>query len=152
MYKKYILTLVGGLLISGAVFAQEANQDTMSSTQTATMPVLEAQIVIAKQVVDREPVERADTFSVSDGQLVGWTKITGAQEPTKVIHAWSREGQDMAPIELDVRSSSYRTWSRVTLGDQPGKWTLTVKDLEGHILSSKSVEVKQATDATMPTP
>jgi hypothetical protein len=103
---------------------------------------LKVDIKIGTQLVDREPVGVADTFSVKSPEIVAWTRVTGATEPTEIMHVWLYNGKEVAWAELPIRSSSYRTWSIRPLKEMAGKWVLQVKDVDGRLLGSKDFVVK----------
>ena len=105
---------------------------------------LKVEIKIGKGVADREATGVADSFTSDTEQLVGWTRIEGANEPVEVKHVWSLNGKEVASIPLEVKSSSFRTWTRKAVSGMTGTWNLSVKDADGHVLASKDVQVTAA--------
>lgn len=123
------------------VFLAAAPFSAWSATPQPTED-LRVEVKVGTQLNDREPVGVADSFSVKTPELVAWTRVTGAKEPTEVTHVWICNGKEVAWAELPIRSSSYRTWSIRPLKEMAGKWTLQVKDVDGRLLGSKDFVVK----------
>jgi hypothetical protein len=114
---------------------------TSMAQQTAPLVVQEA--AICRDVVDRQPVGAGDSFAASVGKLFCFTKITGAQSPTQISHAWYFENSQRAKVTLSVQSSSWRTYSskRIQL-HEIGDWRVDVLGPGGEIL--KTLEFKIA--------
>lgn len=92
---------------------------------------------IARYIQEREPAEVADSFLSSVGKLYCFSHIVGAEQETRVTHVWLFEGQEMARIELPVRSASWRTWSSKNLNPGwTGAWEVKILDDQGNLLSS----------------
>ncbi len=88
--------------------------------------------VITTQVVDREPVDAVESYPATVEKLYCFTRITGAEDETVVYHVWSRDGEEVARVELPVRSSDWRTWSSKTiLPGWAGEWTVDIQDAAG---------------------
>jgi len=102
---------------------------------------LQVEIKIGTGLEQHEPTGVADSFPVSVSQLVGWTRVTGAESPVVIKHAWLFNGEEKAEIELGVKSSTFRTWSRKNIYGLTGKWKLEVKGPDGTVLASKEIEV-----------
>jgi hypothetical protein len=110
-------------LAAGAAPAQEA----------ATAVSVEA--VLARSVVDRLPQDTGTAFSADVGELVLWTRVTGATAESAIHHVWLRGDQEVADIELRVGGSPWRTWSRKTIpADWTGAWHVEVRDAAGAVL------------------
>lgn len=125
-----------------ATLAAPVPADAVAAEASAAVPAgLRVDIKLAKDVVDREPVEAGETFSVSAGQVVGWALIQGATEPTTIRHVWLFDGKEVATVAQEVKSARYRTWSRKKIGDRVGSWSFAVTDANGNTLASKSFEV-----------
>ena len=108
-------------------------------------PSLEVAVAaICQDVVDREPVDAGVSFSASVGTLYCFTKITGAQEPTKVTHIWYFGASERAKVELDITSSSWRTWSsKIIQAHEIGSWRVDVLDAAGTVLKELQFEITQ---------
>lgn len=99
------------------------------------LEVVEA--TISTGVVDHMPIDSVESYTVKAGKLYCFTRVRGSAGRDKVIHVWRREGQEMARIELPLRSDDFRTWSVKSL--QPtwsGKWQVDVVDNAGTVLVS----------------
>ncbi len=91
---------------------------------------------IAREVEEREPVEEATTFPADVGHLVCFTQVEGAEGEAVIRHVWTLGGEEKARVELPIRSSSWRTWSRKNIPPEwSGDWTVTVEDAAGHVLT-----------------
>ena len=105
------------------------------STVARALEVVEA--AISTGIVDHLPIDSVESYTVKAGKLYCFTRVLGSAGRDKVIHVWRREGQEMARIELPLRSDDFRTWSVKTL--QPtwsGKWLVDVVDNAGTVLIS----------------
>lgn len=116
--------LIGLLLLTGGF-----------ATVARALEVVEA--AISTGVVDHLPIDFVEAYTVKAGKLYCFTRVLGSAGRDKVIHVWRREGQEMARIELPLRSDDFRTWSVKTI--QPtwsGKWQVDVVDNAGTVLVS----------------
>ena len=116
--------LIGLLLLTGGF-----------ATVARALEVVEA--AISTGVVDHLPIDSVEAYTVKAGKLYCFTRVLGAAGRDKVIHVWRREGQEMARIELPLRTDDFRTWSVKTL--QPtwsGQWQVDVVDNAGTVLVS----------------
>ncbi|BCR04395.1 hypothetical protein DESUT3_14640 [Desulfuromonas versatilis] len=94
-----------------------------------------AEGVITTQVVDREPVDAVESYPATVERLYCFTRVTGAEGETRVFHVWFHKGEELARVELPVRSPDWRTWSAKTiLPSLSGEWTVEVQDAEGKAL------------------
>ncbi|MCZ6917447.1 MAG: DUF2914 domain-containing protein [Gemmatimonadetes bacterium] len=92
---------------------------------------------IARDVVDRMPVDPGATFTADVGRLFCWTRITGAEGSTSVRHVWFLEDQEMADVELNVGGSSWRTHSsKAIVPEWTGNWRVEVRDNSGNVLET----------------
>jgi len=108
-------------------------------------PSLEVAVAaICQDVVDREPVDAGVSFSASVGTLYCFTKIAGAQEPTKVTHVWYFGAAERARVELDITSSSWRTWSsKIIQAHEIGSWRVDILNEAGTVLKELQFEITQ---------
>jgi hypothetical protein len=111
--------------------------------QAQKPPELEVSVAaICKDVVDHEPVDSGNSFTVNVGKLYCFTKITGAQSPTHITHVWLFDGTERARVELAVNSVSWRTFSsKIIQPHELGAWRVDVLDAEGNVLKSLDFEV-----------
>lgn len=99
------------------------------------MDVVEA--VITTGIVDHLPIDSVESYTVNAGRLYCFTRVLGSAGRDKVIHVWRRDGQEMARVELPLRSDDFRTWSvKTLLPSWSGNWTVDVTDDAGKILAS----------------
>ena len=97
-------------------------------------------LVIALNVEDRAPVGENTEFPPNTGELVAWTRVTGAANTT-IEHVW-RHGQLERVIPLDIGGSPWRTWSRKRIPPNgEGEWTVEVRDSEGNVLATKNFTI-----------
>lgn len=136
MYKKAVFTM---LVILGAFACSALAQE------AAPGPFTEVQTAICADVVDREPQGSAETFPAGIEQVCLWTKFVGAADSTTVSHVWLYNGNEMASVDLPVKSSSWRTWSsKKMLPTWVGNWEVKVLDSDGNILKSVTFTIEPA--------
>lgn len=98
---------------------------------------------ICKDVIEREPVDSDTVFHSDIEKVFCFTKIEGAASPTKIFHVWKYNDQEMAKVELDVRSASWRTWSsKRIISSWTGHWTVEIQDEVGETLKTLEFEIK----------
>lgn len=91
-----------------------------------------AEGVITTQVVDHAPIDELESYPAQLGKLFCFTRIIGAEGETTVTHVWFYQDQEMARIDLPVRSSSWRTYSSKNILPQwAGDWKVQVLDDAG---------------------
>ena len=133
------LLLLGLVLMSPVVSAQE---------EAAAGPFTEVETAICSGVDQRQPVGMAESFGSDVGEVFLWTKLTGAVDTTVVRHVWYYGGNEMAAVELPVRSSLWRTWSsKKILPAWIGDWEVKLMDAEGNILKSVSFKIEKVEPA-----
>lgn len=110
----------------------------------AAQPVVE--IKFGSAVENRDVVGEAETFAADAGSVIGWTRITGFDQPGEVRHVWFFDGKEIASLTLPVRSSPYRTWSQKDVSGRVGEWRLEVRDAEGTALGSKTFTVTEPSE------
>jgi hypothetical protein len=129
--------------------AQEAAEETAPATDS-TSGVMTVEAEVCTGIQDRMPVGSATEFPADVDTVYLWTKVTGAEDTTMVVDVWSHEGEEMARVELPVKSPSWRTWSSKAIRpDWTGKWDVKVLDAEGNVL--KGVEFTIVPSAQTPT-
>lgn len=124
-------------------------QDTTSAPPTpapAAAPAASAvsvEAVVARSVVDRVPMDSGTAFPADVGQLVLWTKVSGA-EGSSIRHVWFHGDTEVGNVELPVSASPYRTWSRKTVpADWTGAWHVEVRDASGAVVQRVDFTVGQ---------
>ncbi|MEJ2364684.1 MAG: DUF2914 domain-containing protein [Deltaproteobacteria bacterium] len=115
------------------------------ATLAQDAPSLEVAVAaICQDVVDREPVDAGVSFSASIGALYCFTKITGAQDATKISHVWYFGSTERARVELDVNSDNWRTWStKIIQAHEIGSWRVDILDAAGTVLKELQFEITQ---------
>lgn len=123
------------LAIVGNVYGQGEIQEAVSSL------TVEAQLCTG--IEERMPVGVAENFSADVGKVYFWCKVMGAADTTFIKHVWSYQGQEMAVVELPVRSSSWRTWSYKTLlPEWTGEWEVKAIDANGEVLEDLTFTIE----------
>ena len=94
-------------------------------------------LAVGTDITDRTPQGVNGQFDPTVGKLYAFTRVVGAEAPTRVHHRWYWDGQLMADVELTVRSSSWRTWSSKNIAPHwVGTWTVEIVSAEGVILDT----------------
>ena len=133
MKKTIFLVLALLAIVAFGVAAQES---------APTSSVLSAEAQLCSGISERMPTGMSDKFAPEVGQIYLWCRILGALEPTTVKHIWSYKGEEMASVELTIKSSSFRTWSSKTiLPEWTGDWSVKIVDASGVTLKELSFTV-----------
>lgn len=99
-------------------------------------------IQIGEAVEERQIVGAADEFEAGTEQLFCLTHITGADEDTEIFHVWVYEDEEVARVELPVRSNDWRTWSsKSILESWTGNWRVEVEGPNGEVLVEQSFRI-----------
>ncbi len=115
-----------------------AAQDSTAAPEAApaaapSLTVMEA--VIARSVVDRVAQDTGTAFPAAVGQVVCWTRISGATAGTTVHHVWFFGDTQVGDVELTLGGSPWRTWSRKTVpAEATGAWHVEIRDASGAVL------------------
>ena len=125
--KKSLLYLIAATLVWGAfttpLFAQESDQ---LDVDVAT---------ICTGVANLEPIGPDVSFPVSVGELYCFTRVVGANTPTKITHVWSFGPTERASVELAIGGPRWRTYSSKKIqAHEIGSWRVEVLDVEGTVL------------------
>lgn len=139
MSRRIFAVLAIAMLFAGLLSAQESAPAT---TPTAT---LTAEAQLCTGIDSRMPTGMADKFPPEVGKVFLWCRILGATDTTMVKHIWFYNGQEMATVNLPVKSSSYRTWSSKTiLPEWTGNWSVKIVDADGATLKEMTFTVGAA--------
>ena len=110
-------------------------------TVAAVVTITDA--VVAKAVVDRAPQDTGSVFPADVGQVVCWTRVSGAAG-TAVHHVWFHGDTQVGDVELQVGGSPWRTWSKkVVPADWTGAWHVEIRDAAGTVLKRIDFTVGQ---------
>ena len=130
-----------------------AAQDTTHAAAPAAAPAAPAasvsvvEAVVARSVVDRVPQDTGTAFPADVGQVVLWTKVSGATAATAataIHHVWFHGDSQVGDVELAVGGSPWRTWSKKTVpADWTGAWHVEVRDAAGTVLKRIDFTVGQ---------
>ena len=108
----------------------------------AQEPEARVELVLAGDVVDRQPVDPKRTFPAGQEHVVAWTRAIGLSGTT-IEHVWRYKDLEWV-VPLDVGSPSWRTWSRKTLlPEWTGEWTVEIRDAGGRTLASDSFAIQE---------
>ncbi len=114
----------------------------------STCAVAETRVIaikIAKDVKNREPIGVAEVFPNTVKKLYCWTKVITTNPPTFILHEWCYNGKKMASVKLDIKYSTFRTWSsKRILPNWTGKWKCVVKDENGKEIAQKGFTIKKS--------
>jgi hypothetical protein len=84
----------------------------------------EIDLVVARDVVDRQPVGESSSFPSDVGELVAWTDITDSPDGA-ITYTWRHENGLTAITVRISRAPRWRTWSRKAIPDGwTGEWTV----------------------------
>jgi hypothetical protein len=135
--------LVLALLAARGVAAQDTTQAPAPAAAAPAAQVTVDEAVVARTVVDRQPQDTGSTFTPDVGQLICWSKLTGAAG-TSIHHVWFHGDTQVGDVELQVGGSPWRTWSRKTVPpDWTGAWHVEIRDAAGTVLKRLDFTVGQ---------
>jgi hypothetical protein len=113
-----------------------------SAASQETVPLEVTDGAICLNIVNLECLDASTRFDASVGKLFCLTRITGAQDATHITHVWYFGEEERARVELDVRSSSWRTYSsKIILIHEIGEWHVDVLGPEGELLKRLPFEI-----------
>jgi DUF2914 family protein len=130
-----MLTLAALLSLAGVPIA--AAQDTThapAAPAAAAPSMVSVEAVLARSVLDRVPQDTGSAFPPAVGELILWTRVTGADGQT-VNHVWFHGDTEVANIPLTIGGSPWRTWSRKTIpAEMTGPWHVEIRDAAGNVI------------------
>jgi len=119
-----------------------AAQDTTAAAQQDVA----VEMVIARDIVDRMPVDSGSTFQAGTGRVACWTRVSGAAGTT-IHHVWIHNGQEF-PVPMQIGGSPWRTWSTKEIqSDWTGDWRVEVRNATGTVLATASFTIAPAAAA-----
>lgn len=97
--------------------------------------------VMARDVVDREPIGMTTTFSPQDGRAFAYAKIDNPGAPTHVSFVWLYDDALYATVDMEIGTSvRWRTWSSAELS--LGAWRVQIVSPDGDVLSETAFTVE----------
>lgn len=141
-----ILLLV--LVAAGTVPAQEETPEAQTAAeeaqnQTASTGIAIEDASVALKVENRAAVGAGNVFPTDVGELACFTKVVGAKGDTFITHVWKHGDTERMRRNLNVKSSSWRTYSVKTIDPAwTGAWTVEVLDAEGQVLKTLSFTIQ----------
>jgi hypothetical protein len=98
--------------------------------------------VVARDVVDREPVDAGTVFTADVERLFCWMRVQGAEAGTVIEHVWKFAGYEWA-VPLEVGGTHWRTFSnKVIMPEWTGEWTVEIRDESGNVLETVTFTVQ----------
>ncbi|HKZ22277.1 MAG TPA: DUF2914 domain-containing protein [candidate division Zixibacteria bacterium] len=135
MFKKIAGLLAVVLLATSFSWAQE---DT-----TAVVSVNIDQILFGTGIENREAIGVDTVFTAEVGNVYCWVLATGAEGETQISFVWHHGDEQVAEVNVPVRSARWRCWtSKTIMPDATGNWKVEIKDEAGKVLESASFQVK----------
>ncbi len=91
--------------------------------------------VVCQEVIDREPIGAGEIFPNDIKVLNCFTRVTGAQKDTEIIHNWYFEDNLVSSVTLPVKSKNWRTFSKKSiLLENKGGWKIEILSADGSLL------------------
>jgi len=113
----------------------------MASPASAEDALFVRELLLARNVLDREPVEPTDQFGATDPRAYAFARIENTGEPTTVTFVWYRDETFHGVATLTVGTSpGWRTWSSAELS--PGAWRIEIADSAGKVLAGRQFFVE----------
>ncbi|MGM0589107.1 MAG: DUF2914 domain-containing protein [Bacteroidota bacterium] len=121
----------------GTPFSVQAQNASQTSTNENSFPkddtLYVKQIVLAKDVVERTPIDVVQSFNSSDQEGWCFARVYNSLQLTKVRFLWYYEEQKYFTFDAKVgQSPNWRTYSSVTL--QEGSWRVVLEGPKGRKL------------------
>jgi len=113
----------------------------------AAVEIKAEKAVVATEIKDKEPVGENTVFSGVES-VYFWNKITASATPAKIKHVYYLNDKMVNTIELEIKGSPYRTWTKKTV--LPGKWKVELTDEAGTVISTVEFTVEAAAAAPAP--
>jgi hypothetical protein len=93
--------------------------------------LVKAEGMTCKSVVERQCKEVTAAFTVADGWVTCWSKITG-QTGGVIHHIWYKDDKKIDAREMKVAGSPWRVWSKKQLfPESKGSWRVEILDGAG---------------------
>lgn len=93
--------------------------------------------LIAKDIIDHQPVHPAVVFPVSAGKVVCYTVFGEIREKTVIHHAWYFRDKLIARKKLVLEPPQWSTYSSVQLrDDDKGPWRVDILDPGNKVIAT----------------
>ncbi len=104
------------------------------TTADAELNVLQASV--CAEIKNRMPAGVDTSFSTSTQRVFVWSEIEAKQVPSEIRHIYYFNGQKISDVALDVRSTTWRTWSFKNISDDRyrGEWRVDIATSGGKVL------------------
>ncbi len=141
-----VLALISCTLLAALPLVAQQTEETTATPPPPPAKELRVTDFVLGQGYD--PMTRAvlDTGTVFDGdvgKIYCLTKVVGCPDSTEIVHAWYHDGQNMAKVNLAVKSASWRTYSsKNIMPSWTGHWEVKVLDENGAVLASRGFEIR----------
>ena len=170
---KNTIGIIGLLLVSQSVFAEESQTTTMETNQAETQ-VIESDVsatetapaatamaeqsgfsrgsvvrsAFTRDVDEREPTEDLQKLTNDNGQVKFFTELRDMSGQT-AIHRWEYDGKVVAEVSFDVKGPRWRVWSSKSFVPQwTGDWKVSVINGAGEVISEKKLSYEVAAAST----
>ncbi len=132
LWKRLRLTMLAGYGIAiVGLAALPAHAETM---------LVIRDFVVSRDIQQREPVGRTDSFQATDSKAIAFARIWNGGQPVRISFRWKRGEKLFAEIPATVGASpAWRTWTKVSL--RPGSWRVALVDPEGAVLAERAFTV-----------
>ena len=106
--------------------------------------------VLAKDVVDREPVEETDIFTTETEKIFAFVHVDNASgEPYAFRVHWEPASGPASPygVKLNVRTAPrFRTWAWTKIKRDPGRYRAVLRTLDGEEIASREFDIEDASE------
>ena len=142
--KRHSSLLFPLVLALAAPFVLHPENHAAASTPTVAGAVSVRRLVIATDIVEREPVVGA-TIRTTQERVYAFVEArnAGAEQRAVRIYFDGPGGRRVGNVTLEVPGTQrrFRTWGYTRYIDTPGTWRAVVVDHEGNELASQELEV-----------
>lgn len=134
-------TAIIGVLVFGLAVSAPPAHAQEAAEETAGLDVAEA--VVTTGVQDRTPSDTLSSVPADIGRVYLWTRVTGAEGETEVVHVWYHGDEERARVPLRVASPDWRTWSsKQIVPSWTGEWRVEVVGPAGDVLETAAFTVR----------
>jgi Protein of unknown function (DUF2914) len=116
----------------------------MGASASAADSGVSVEAKLCKSVENREPVDVTDAFRIADGQVITYSKVTGASG-SEIHHVYFKGDEQLDDITLSIGGSPWRTYSRKTLRPDTGMtgdWRVEIRDASGMVIETLKFTVE----------